>query len=231
MGLAPRSTDRRGSARVGAASVAWLALLVPAGCDRPPAVHGGGPAVRRDAAAEDAVAFGELADFRLVDQDGRAVTRADLLGRPFALACIFTTCTGPCPALGATMARLQRELGDTDVRLVSLSVDPEIDTPEVLAEYARGLGAEPERWTFLTGAGDEIDRLVVKSFYLPLARGAPSAETPLGIHVTHSTELVAVDRAGRIRGYYGVREPAGAAALLARLRFLAEEPAPASALR
>ncbi len=206
-----------------------IASFALAACDRSPAVHGGS-SVRRDAAASDPIAFGEVADFALVDQDGRIRKREDLLGRPWALACIFTTCTGPCPTVSANMAELQRDLADTDVQLVSLSVDPELDTPEVLRAYAERHGARPERWSFLTGDGKAIDELVVRSFFLPLQRETPGADFPLGIHVTHSTEIVAVDRTGKIRGYYSGKTKEGLRGLAARLRSLSLE-APAEADR
>ncbi len=198
------------------------AVLALGACNRPTAVHGGS-SVRRDAEAADPIVFGEVADFSLVDRNGDTVTRGDLLGRPWVLACIFTTCTGPCPAISANMARLSEELGDIDVVLVSLSVDPEIDTPEVLTEYAERYGADPERWRFLTGEGAAIDELVMRSFFLPLDRQRPGEDFPLGIHVTHSTEVVAIDRAGRIRGYYSGKTEVGLEHLARRLRHLAAE--------
>src|SRR5437867_913183 len=93
-------------------------------------------------AADD---LGEVADFALTERSGETVHRADLLGKVWVAAFGFTRCTGPCPQVSGTMARLQAELaGQPDVRLVSFSVDPDHDTPEVLREYAQRFGADPQ---------------------------------------------------------------------------------------
>jgi cytochrome oxidase Cu insertion factor (SCO1/SenC/PrrC family) len=170
-------------------------------------------------APDHAWAGPELADFSLVKSDGSAVTRADLAGRPCVFDFVFSTCTGPCPAMSASMRQLADELAGAPVRLVSISVDPERDTPEVLAEYAATLGADPEQWWFLTGEADEI---------LSLARSVslavdpvPAAEAQLGMQVTHSTKFVVVDGEGLVRGYYDGTSDDGRAAAAARARHLA----------
>jgi len=95
----------------------------------------------------------------LLDQDGAAVDLQKLLAepRPIALDFIFTTCTTICPIQTATLAAMNRQLGDDrgDLLLVSVSIDPEYDTPEVLADYARKWTAGPE-WRFLTGSLDDV---------------------------------------------------------------------------
>ena len=206
-------------------SLAALALAVlGVACGESTAGFGGGSSIRRDAVADDPISFGELPPLALVDSRGEEVAREDLLGRPIALACIFTTCTGPCPAISREMMALAERLADTDALLVSLTVDPETDTPEVLANYATRYEADRDRWRFLTGEEDAIEELVRKSFYLALDRQEPSEEVPVGIHVTHSTELVVFDRAGKIRGYYSGMKPKGLADMQRRLRFLDAEP-------
>ena len=193
-------------------------------CDQSPVQGSSGieesTATRRDAAADSPQVFGELGDFELLDQEGRQVVRADLLGKPFALAFIFTTCTGPCPVITSNLLRLQAELEGTDIQLVTLSVDPEYDTPTVLLEYARELGADTTRWRFLTGSETVIDKLIVESMYLAVGRQEPSEDFPIGMHVSHSSKLVVFDRQCRIRGYYSGVTTDGLAAAEARLRFL-----------
>jgi protein SCO1/2 len=144
--------------------------------------------------------YGEVADFTLTNQDGQGVSRADLAGKVWVAGFAFTRCTGPCPQVTATMARLQAELANQpDFRLVSFSVDPDHDTPEVLQKYAHGFRADPQRWSFLTGPRDDVYSLVEKSFKLGVQQ-APGRE------VTHSTRLALVDRKGRIRGYFEGRQ-------------------------
>src|SRR5262245_16683618 len=91
--------------------------------------------------------FGEsLSAFALVERSGSAVSLADLRGDPFVMDFVFTTCSGPCPKLSTNMERLQTELASSRVRLVSISVDPAHDTPEILRAYAERFHADKERW-------------------------------------------------------------------------------------
>src|SRR5205823_14473895 len=99
-----------------------------------------------------------------VDQDGKKVDfYRDLIGeRRAAINTIFTSCRGVCPLLGANFAAVARELasrGQHDVALISISVDPEFDTPQRLAEWRRVRGGSA-RWTLVTGSKSEIDRLL-----------------------------------------------------------------------
>lgn len=164
--------------------------------------------------------FGAVPEFTLTDQEGQSFSLGDLRGKPFAAAAIFTTCAGPCPQITASMVRMQAELADSDVRLVSISVDPEFDTPPVLNAYAAQWSADTERWSFLTGEKSIVYDLIHQGFWLA-AQEDP--EAPRGFHVTHKTSLVAVDREGVRRGWYDGTDPEAVELLIARLRFLAEE--------
>jgi cytochrome oxidase Cu insertion factor (SCO1/SenC/PrrC family) len=202
-----------------AAILAALALVVGAAsfsCDG--ATEAAGYPTSLAVAADHPWSGPELADFALVRSDGNAVTRADLTGRPCVLDFVFSTCAGPCPAMSASMRILHDEL-DASVRLVSISVDPERDTPEVLAEYATSLGADAERWWFLTGEVDQL-RALAQSVSLAVDP-VPAAEAQLGFQVTHSTKFVVLDGEGRVRGYYDGTSEEGRAAAAARARFLA----------
>jgi cytochrome oxidase Cu insertion factor (SCO1/SenC/PrrC family) len=142
----------------------------------------------------------EVPDFTLVNRDGRTVRRADLAGSPWIADFIFTRCPASCPMMTSRMARLDRELPrGLDVRLVSISVDPEHDTPEVLQRYAASFKA-PTRWLFLTGDGEQIYRLSKEGFKLGVDAAPKGVETAEPI--LHSTRFVLVDGEGRIRGYY-----------------------------
>ncbi len=153
--------------------------------------------------------LGEVTDFSLTERSGRSVSLADLAGSPWVADFIFTRCTGVCPILSSRMKELQDLLhARPDVRLVSISVDPEHDTPDVLASYAERSGADPGRWLFLTGDWSATRRLVSEGFKLAVSRSEPG-EVPEGELVTHSDRIVLVDREGRIRGYYhGTEEEA-----------------------
>lgn len=111
--------------------------------------------------------FGTVPDFALTERSGRRVTRADLQGLVWVANFFYTTCPDTCPLQSAKMARLQQDFADDRaVRLVSISVDPEHDTPAVLQDYAQRFGADPERWLFLTGDKTAIYRLAQEGFRL-----------------------------------------------------------------
>jgi cytochrome oxidase Cu insertion factor (SCO1/SenC/PrrC family) len=216
--LAARPAARRLAC---AAAVAACAALL-AGCGGSTSHAAGGGSFNIAAAPDDPVDFGRVPDFALTSQKGEQVTLASLAGRPFVLSAVFTRCTGPCPSITANMQRLQAELADTGVLLVTLSVDPGFDTPQVLRAYAEEHGADEERWLFLTGPEEEVYALLRGGFRLAVDRATPGQEVP-GQEVTHATKLVAVDGQGRIRGFYDGRSDAGREDLQERMKAIARE--------
>lgn len=114
--------------------------------------------------------FGAVPDFSLIQRDGRRVTLADLRGKVWIANFIYTHCTDTCPLQSTQMARLQEELKtEPDFRSVSITVDPEQDTPEVLSEYAARFSANRDRWLFLTGEKRAVYTLAVVGFRLSVA--------------------------------------------------------------
>jgi protein SCO1/2 len=103
-----------------------------------------------------------IPDVQLIDESGATVTLRSILDadQPIALNFIFTTCTTICPVMTATFAQMRRELGDTgaELRLVSISIDPEYDRPDKLKSYAELFHAGPG-WTFLTGDSDDLSQV------------------------------------------------------------------------
>lgn len=160
--------------------------------------------------------FGRVPDFTLANRDGRTVRLGDLAGGPWIADFVFTRCTASCPVMSGKMARLDRELAPPPrVRLVSFSVDPEHDTPAVLARYAASYAASP-RWLFLTGSREHLYRLSRQGFKLgvdsrPASRGRLRIDAE---DILHSTRFVLVDGRANIRGYYDSLDPAA----LRRLR-------------
>jgi cytochrome oxidase Cu insertion factor (SCO1/SenC/PrrC family) len=146
--------------------------------------------------------LGRVDDFQLMERSGQSVSRDDLEGKVWVAAFFFTRCAGPCTQISGAMAQLQQHVASqSDVRLVSFTVDPEHDTAEVLAAYAKKFSADPERWLFLTGDREKMYALIQNSFKLGVAKAEGTARTP-GNEVLHSTRLVVVDRHGNIRGYF-----------------------------
>jgi protein SCO1/2 len=167
-------------------------------------VVGPGSASPLDATDGELPVLGEVPEFVLMGTDGSPWRRADLDGRPWAVEFIFTTCGGTCPKMSAEMARIQRGMSeDLEATLVSITVDPGHDTPEVLREYAARYDARPERWVFLTGEPQEIYRLAQEGFHL--AAGPLPEEFDPEVHegpFLHSRRVALVDGRGRVRGYY-----------------------------
>jgi protein SCO1/2 len=150
--------------------------------------------------------LGAIPPFALTDEAGRPFGSKELEGRAWVASFIFTRCPTVCPRITARMARIQDRARNLEpqLHLVSFSVDPEFDTPQRLAEYARGHGASPRMWTFLTGPADAVRETVERG--LRVSMGGP-VEAAATAEVSHGTHLVLVDRGGRIRAYYDPDAP------------------------
>jgi len=146
-----------------------------------------------------------VADFELTERSGRQVTPRDLRGCVTIVGFTFTQCKTSCPKITQALADLQEKLQGVPVRLVAVSVDPEHDTPEVLRLHANAWKADPERWWFLTGDRQVIERLMETSFRV--GRPIHRPDQPRGFDISHSNRLVLLDRQARIRGSYLVVRP------------------------
>ena len=135
-----------------------------------------------------------IKDFELIERSGKKVTKADLLGKPWVACFIFTNCTGPCLTISKKMNELQDWVKESDVLLVSISVDPKNDTPERLRGYAENMAADENRWLFLTGDKDVIYRLAQKDFKAPVGEYAGE--------LFHTSNLYYIDEKGHIIGKY-----------------------------
>jgi protein SCO1/2 len=146
--------------------------------------------------------LGTLPPFSLLSASGKTVSSQTLAGKVWVADFIFTRCAGACPAMTSKLASLQPRL-PRGVLLVSFTVDPEHDTPEVLTGYAQKVGAGPS-WLFVTGEKSALYSLSTLGFKLA-AMEAPPGDAPDGPFL-HSSRLVLVDAQGRIRGYYDSEE-------------------------
>lgn len=155
--------------------------------------------------------------FSLIDQEGRTVSSEQLRGKVSLVGFIYTNCPDICPMLTQNMRGLQLKLKDagllgTEAQLVSITVDPERDTPAVLSQYATDHGAETATWRFLTGDPETVRNTVVKGFLLPVEKEMAAADSHAGhtagsapqqnYIVGHSGKIALVDKAGEIRAYY-----------------------------
>ncbi|MBU3665018.1 MAG: SCO family protein [Chthoniobacterales bacterium] len=139
-------------------------------------------------------------DFSLTDQTGAVISKDSLRGKIWIADFIFTRCKGPCPLMTLRMLEMQKALAKTpEVKLVSVTVDPQHDTPEVLKAYAEANHAEPDRWKFLTGDKAVIEKLVTEGFKQHLAEenGEP----------VHGTMFLVVDGNGMVRSARMLEDP------------------------
>lgn len=147
--------------------------------------------------------LGRVPEFSFVNELSEPLGRDTLKGKVWVANFVFTRCPGPCPMMTSRMLELQQNLQkieDGSVQLVTFTVDPEYDTPEVLAEYAKKAFADPARWNFATGEPAAMEEFVVKGMLQPLATepdGSPA----------HSTRFVVVDEEGRMRAFRDGMDP------------------------
>ncbi len=157
----------------------------------------------------DLPVLGAAPPFTLTDQTGQPFGSADVKGRVVIADFIYTRCTDACPLLSATMRDLQERLKTeglfgSQVVLLSFSVDPQYDTPEVLAQYGQRFHADPAGWRFLTGDVDVVHHLLQDGFKVGAAEPAAGRGNDPGL--LHTSRFVLIDRSGQIRGYPGFDE-------------------------
>jgi cytochrome c oxidase assembly protein subunit 15 len=134
----------------------------------------------------------QIPDFTYEDRNGEPFGSADMSGKLTIVDFFFTSCRGPCPVMAVRMQNVYEYFSHSDkLQIVSISVDPENDTPEVLRDYAAALGVTDARWKFIRGTMEETSALAEQGFLV-------SGDLP-GMH---STKFILVDQDGWIRGYY-----------------------------
>jgi protein SCO1/2 len=170
-----------------------------------------------------------VADFTLTNQSGHAVSLADLRGQVWVADIIFTRCPGPCLKMSRQMQDLQQSLPvGSRARLVTLTTDPDFDTPAVLMTYAERFGADLNRWCFLTGTKPQLAGLARDSLKLTaIAKKPEERQSPDDLFI-HSTIFVLVDKQGRLRGVFettgeGIEPQRVKSQLLAGIRRLERE--------
>jgi protoheme IX farnesyltransferase len=162
----------------------------------------------------------EVPDFELTEASGKTIQRADLEGKVWLAAFIFTRCSGTCPVMSGNMSDLQSKLpAEGNLRFVSFTVDPDWDRPAVLEEYARRYQADRSRWLFVTGQKPQVRQLARLGFRLT----AEDATTDDTEPILHSSYFVLVDRQARIRGYYDGTDEVAVARLVRDARSLLKD--------
>ena len=147
--------------------------------------------------------IGQVADFTLTNQAGQVTTLAALTNHVWVADIVFTRCAGPCPHMTSQMKSLQEALPiERTTKLVTLTTDPEFDSPEILKRYGERFGADFNRWTFLTGTKKEIGLLAANSLKLGAQPVKPEEQKDAADLFIHTTIFVIVDKHAQLRGYY-----------------------------
>lgn len=136
-----------------------------------------------------------LSRFELTERSGRKVNSEELSGQPYIVSFFFTSCPSVCPRQNQKLKELQDIFKGQGVRFLSISVDPDTDTPEVMREYAARFGADKDQWLFLTGDLTYIRRIGGEIFQQPVDKGF------------HTEKFVLIDADGKIEGFYSWPEP------------------------
>ena len=154
----------------------------------------------------------ELGKFEMTSQQARAFPFEDLKGQVWIASLFFSSCPHECKALNTAIASLNRDPEFKNVKFVSISVDPEVDSPQTLSEYARLFDADPAKWLFLTGDLPQVGRF------------GRAIDVPAG-YKTHTRRLALIDRDGKMRGQYRYNDPVEIAQLRADLPAILAEKA------
>ena len=143
-----------------------------------------------------------IPDFTLTNQFNEVVSLETLSNEVWVADIIFTRCPMQCLKMSRQMSQLQEKLPRERVRLVSLTADPEFDSPMVLKQYGARFGASGHRWLFLTGPRAEVNRLALEGLKLSVQENDPANRTTPADLFIHSTYFVLIDKAGRLRAVF-----------------------------
>jgi len=166
--------------------------------------------------------LGEVEAWKLTDQNGEVFESSRLANKPYIVSFFFTSCQTVCPRISATMSRLQSavEQENIDAQLVSITVDPDTDIPERLRAYAKKWGANPARWTILTGSEEELRKVVVGVFKTYMGK-KETVEDGL-LDIGHGAKLILVDGRAQVRGLFDANKESVADVIVTLKKVLKE---------
>ncbi len=168
--------------------------------------------------------YSKAASFQMVDQNGEIFQSESLKGHLTLVNFIFTSCPSVCPLLTKQMKAVQEATKDfaPPLRLVSISVDPDADSPSKLKAYGTREGADFSRWTFLTGPIETIRRVVVEGFLNALGERAPVQGEPNLYDIVHGRNFVVLDSQGDTRAFRQLDTPKAIEELVVLLKALSK---------
>lgn len=138
--------------------------------------------------------------FSFTRQDGQQISNKDVLGKTVIVEYFFTTCKGICPKMNRNMAKIHEQLkGEKDFLILSHTVDPDTDSVPILKRYADSIGADPNKWWFLTGKKEDLYRTARESYILDDPK---NSSKNISEQFLHTQFFCLVDRDGVVRGIY-----------------------------
>lgn len=149
----------------------------------------------------------QIGPFSLTRETGATLSSDDLKSSVWLTAFTFTRCPSSCPRISTTLKGLQDQLAGSTVKIVSISVDPKHDTPDLLKTYGAKFGADPAKWWFLTGNETEIYNLIQKSFLLSVAPSTPEQQKLGAEEVAHSDRIALVDKDLKLVRFFDSNSP------------------------
>ena len=160
-----------------------------------------------------------IGDFKLIDQNNEVITQEHYKNKIYVADFFFTTCLGICPIMTEEMIRVYKAYKDEpELLIISHTVDPEHDTPEVLARYAKNRDINSEKWHFVTGDKKQIYDLARYSYMVDATEGDNGPND-----FVHTENFALVDREGRIRGYYDGTDSVEVKKLITDIRLLLDD--------
>jgi len=158
--------------------------------------------------------LGDIPPFKLVDNFGQSFTEENISGKIWVADLIFTTCAGPCPIMSTEMKSVHKTyLENENIHMVTITVNPDYDSPEVLTEYGERYDADFDKWHFLTGEYENIQSLIANGFKMG----------DIEEIVFHSTRFALIDPNMNIRGYYMGTESKDVKKLMGDIKKLLKE--------
>ena len=165
----------------------------------------------------------KIGNFSFLNQDGKVVTQQDVKGKVFVAEYFFTTCGTICPIMNVQMQRVHKVYqANNNVRILSFTVDPKVDTVAQMKHYALAHGADAKSWFFLTGTQEKLYELARKSFFV-LKPAETENQGDVGSDFIHTNNFVLVDKEMRIRGYYDGTNPKEVDELIGDIALLVKE--------
>jgi protein SCO1/2 len=144
----------------------------------------------------------KIGAFSFPNQDGKTITQDNVKGKIYVVEYFFTTCSTICPAMNKQMQKVQKAYAnDPQFKILSFTVDPDIDTVAQMKRYAKKQGANPDQWWFLTGEKENLYHLARTSFFVLKPTEVPKTGDGDSDFI-HTNQFVLIDQKGRIRGYY-----------------------------